>query len=40
MDRAFPGGHDSWVMGDERYVSLHFAGADAYAIPASAIETE
>jgi quercetin dioxygenase-like cupin family protein len=24
-------GHDSWVVGDEAYVSLHFLGADAYA---------
>jgi hypothetical protein len=24
-------GHDSWVAGDEPYVSLHFLGADAYA---------
>jgi hypothetical protein len=24
-------GHDSWVLGDERYVSIHFLGADAYA---------
>jgi len=23
--------HDSWVVGDEPYVSLHFMGADAYA---------
>ncbi len=23
--------HDSWVVGDQRYVSLHFVGADAYA---------
>lgn len=23
--------HDSWVIGDEPYVSLHFAGADEYA---------
>jgi hypothetical protein len=23
--------HDSWVIGDELYVSLHFLGADAYA---------
>ncbi len=23
--------HDSWVVGNERYVSLHFLGADAYA---------
>ena len=22
--------HDSWVLGDEPYVSLHFLGADAY----------
>jgi hypothetical protein len=24
-------GHDSWVVGDEPYVSLHFMGADRYA---------
>jgi hypothetical protein len=24
-------GHDSWVVGDEPYVSHHFMGADAYA---------
>ncbi len=24
-------GHDSWVAGDEPYVSLHFAGSDEYA---------
>jgi len=24
-------GHDSWVIGDETYVSLHFLGADQYA---------
>lgn len=24
-------GHDSWVVGDEPYVSLHFMGADSYA---------
>jgi hypothetical protein len=23
--------HDSWVVGDQRYVSLHFLGAEAYA---------
>ena len=23
--------HDSWVIGDEPYVSLHFVGADKYA---------
>jgi mannose-6-phosphate isomerase-like protein (cupin superfamily) len=26
-----PRGHDSWVVGDEAYVSLHFMGADKYA---------
>lgn len=26
-----PPGHDSWVIGDEPYVSLHFLGADSYA---------
>ena len=24
-------GHDSWVVGEESYVSLHFLGADEYA---------
>jgi hypothetical protein len=24
-------GHDSWVVGDQLYVSLHFLGADQYA---------
>ena len=24
-------GHDSWVVGDEPYVSIHFAGAGDYA---------
>jgi hypothetical protein len=24
-------GHDSWVIGDEPYVSLHFVGATDYA---------
>lgn len=26
-----PPGHDSWVIGDEPYVSLHFMGAGDYA---------
>jgi quercetin dioxygenase-like cupin family protein len=26
-----PEPHDSWVLGDEPYVSLHFVGADHYA---------
>lgn len=28
---AVPPGHDSWVVGDEPYVSLHFMGAQQYA---------
>jgi len=28
---AIEPGHDSWVIGDEPYVSLHFLGAEAYA---------
>jgi hypothetical protein len=28
---AIPGGHDSWVVGDEPYVSLHILGASDYA---------
>lgn len=28
---AIPSGHDSWVVGDEPYVSLHLMGATAYA---------
>ena len=27
--------HDSWVVGDEPYVSLHFLGAERYAEPSS-----
>lgn len=27
--------HDSWVVGDQPYVSLHFLGADHYAKPGS-----
>jgi mannose-6-phosphate isomerase-like protein (cupin superfamily) len=26
-----PPGHDSWVLGGENYVSLHFLGAEKYA---------
>ena len=26
-----PPGHDSWVVGDQPYVSLHFMGAEQYA---------
>ena len=26
-----PIAHDSWVIGDQAYVSLHFVGADQYA---------
>ena len=28
-----PEPHDSWVVGEEPYVSLHFLGADPYAQP-------
>ena len=28
---AIAPGHDSWVIGEEPYVSLHFLGAEAYA---------
>jgi len=28
---AVPPGHDSWVVGEESYVSLHFLGAQSYA---------
>ena len=28
---AIAPGHDSWVVGDEPYVSLHLLGADTYA---------
>jgi len=27
-----PPGHDSWVVGDEPYVSLHFMGSERYAV--------
>jgi hypothetical protein len=27
------GRHDSWVVGDEPYVSIHLDNADAYAVP-------
>jgi hypothetical protein len=29
-----PGGHDSWVVGDEPYVSVHLIGAADYAMHA------
>jgi hypothetical protein len=28
---AVPPGHDSWVVGDEPYESIHLLGADHYA---------
>lgn len=28
---AVPPGHDSWVLGAEPYVSIHFLGAEEYA---------
>jgi len=30
-----PPGHDSWVVGDEPYVSLHVLGSEEYAAPNS-----
>jgi quercetin dioxygenase-like cupin family protein len=30
-----PPGHDSWVVGDEPYVSLHILGSEAYAAPSA-----
>jgi quercetin dioxygenase-like cupin family protein len=31
-----PPGHDSWVVGDEPYVSLHIMGSETYAQPETA----
>lgn len=28
---SIPSGHDSWVLGDEPYVSLHILGSEGYA---------
>jgi quercetin dioxygenase-like cupin family protein len=28
-----PPGHDSWVVGDEPYVSIHIMGSETYAAP-------
>jgi mannose-6-phosphate isomerase-like protein (cupin superfamily) len=28
---SVPAGHDSWVVGEDPYVSLHFLGAQSYA---------
>ena len=30
-----PPGHDSWVVGDEPYVSLHILGSEDYAAPST-----
>jgi hypothetical protein len=30
-----PPGHDSWVVGDEPYVSLHILGSEGYAAPSA-----
>jgi quercetin dioxygenase-like cupin family protein len=30
-----PPGHDSWVVGEEPYVSIHLSGAGAYAVKES-----
>lgn len=38
---SIPPGHDSWVIGSEKYESLHFLGTDRYAQPQSSTpETE
>ncbi len=37
---VIPPGHDSWVLGDQRYSSLHLTAAGAYARPADADETD
>ena len=29
---SIPAGHDSWVVGDQPYLSLHLVGADEYAV--------
>jgi quercetin dioxygenase-like cupin family protein len=29
---SIPAGHDSWVVGDEPYVSLHLLGGERYAV--------
>ena len=31
-----PPGHDSWVVGEEPYVSLHILGSEGYAAPTEA----
>jgi len=33
-----PPGHDSWVVGDEPYVSLHLLGASQYSAPAPSVK--
>jgi hypothetical protein len=35
-----PEPHDSWVVGDEPYVSLHFLGAEQYALTDNATKPE
>ena len=30
-----PPGHDSWVVGDEAYVSLHIVGSENYTMPST-----
>lgn len=37
---SIPPGHDSWVLGDQEYVSLHFLGAQRYASPEGAGQTD
>jgi hypothetical protein len=35
-----PAPHDSWVVGDQRYVSLHFIGAEQYIREAAGTESK
>jgi hypothetical protein len=34
---SIPPSHDSWVVGDDDYVALHFLGAEGYALAASGL---
>jgi mannose-6-phosphate isomerase-like protein (cupin superfamily) len=36
---SIPAGHDSWVLGDQQYVSVHTLGAHSYAAPKDMVAT-
>jgi hypothetical protein len=36
---GIPAGHDSWVLGDEEYVSIHLTGGKDYAHPTTSSDT-